>query len=116
MRYAEFGIVHFPRAGGIRRYPPEKEVKRLLKGWGDNYVDIHRYSIFSACSASSLAVSSRIRSCNSSIGLGCSPSFSFSPELYHESLGVRIAPALYHAAIGKALMSVPEINPAQQHA
>ena len=26
---------------------PEKEVTRLLKGWGDNYVDKHRSSLSS---------------------------------------------------------------------
>jgi hypothetical protein len=32
---------HFPRASGIQ-IPPGKEVMRLLKGWGDNYLDNYR--------------------------------------------------------------------------
>ena len=32
----------FPKAGGIGALPPGKEVKRLLKGWGDNYLDNYR--------------------------------------------------------------------------
>jgi hypothetical protein len=26
----------------VSEVPPEKEVKRLLKGWGDNYLDNYR--------------------------------------------------------------------------
>ena len=26
----------------VSEVPPQKEAKRLLKGWGDNYVDKHR--------------------------------------------------------------------------
>jgi hypothetical protein len=33
---------HFPRASGIQ-IPPGKEVMRLLKGWGDNYLDNYRH-------------------------------------------------------------------------
>ena len=31
----------------VSEIPPEKEVTRLLKGWGDNYVDRHRGSLSS---------------------------------------------------------------------
>jgi len=36
------GASAFSKGRWYPRYPPEKEVKRLLKGWGDNYVDKHR--------------------------------------------------------------------------
>lgn len=32
----------FSKSGRYTTIPPEKEVKRLLKGWGDNYLDNHR--------------------------------------------------------------------------
>jgi hypothetical protein len=32
----------FSKGGLYRKVPPEKEVKRLLKGWGDNYLDNYR--------------------------------------------------------------------------
>jgi hypothetical protein len=36
------GLQRIFRRRVVSEVPPEKEVERVLKGWGDNYVDKHR--------------------------------------------------------------------------